>query len=103
MEMVCDVDSSMCKLYTSKYRSNSAGIWIIGTADEAENSIFEEDLTSPTALVMGSEGQGLRQNTRKHCDKLVNIPMAGVVESLNVSVAAGVCLYEAQRQRHHNK
>ena len=80
-----------------------AGIWIIGTADEAENSIFEEDLTSPTALVMGSEGQGLRQNTRKHCDKLVNIPMAGVVESLNVSVAAGVCLYEAQRQRHFNK
>jgi len=79
------------------------GIWVIGTADEAENSIFEEDLTSPIALVMGSEGQGLRQNTRKHCDKLVNIPMAGVVESLNVSVAAGVCLYEARRQRHLNK
>ena len=80
-----------------------AGIWIIGTADEDENSIFEEDLTSHTALVMGSEGQGLRQNTRKHCDKLVNIPMLGVVESLNVSVAAGVCLYEARRQRHLNK
>ncbi len=77
-----------------------AGIWVIGTADEAENTIYEEDLTSPIALVMGSEGQGLRQNTRKHCDKLVNIPMAGVVESLNVSVAAGVCLYEARRQRH---
>ncbi len=76
-----------------------AGVWIIGTADTAENSIFEEDLTSPTALVMGSEGQGLRQNTRTHCDKLVNIPMSGVVESLNVSVAAGVCLYEARRQR----
>jgi 23S rRNA (guanosine2251-2'-O)-methyltransferase len=80
-----------------------AGVWIIGTADEAENSIYEEDLTSPIALVMGSEGQGLRQNTRKHCDKLVNIPMAGVVESLNVSVATGVCLYEAQRQRRLNK
>ena len=80
-----------------------AGVWIIGTADEAENTIYEEDLTLPIALVMGSEGQGLRQNTRKHCDKLVNIPMAGVVESLNVSVAAGVCLYEAQRQRHLNK
>ncbi len=80
-----------------------AGIWVIGTADEAENTIYEEDLTSPIALVMGSEGQGLRQNTRKHCDKLVNIPMAGVVESLNVSVAAGVCLYEARRQRHLNK
>lgn len=79
-----------------------AGIWIIGTADEAENSIFEEDLTLPTALVMGSEGLGLRQNTRKHCDKLVNIPMLGIVESLNVSVAAGVCLYEARRQRDLN-
>lgn len=79
-----------------------AGIWVIGTADEAENTIYEEDLTSSIALVMGSEGQGLRQNTRKHCDKLVNIPMAGVVESLNVSVAAGVCLYEARRQRHLN-
>lgn len=76
-----------------------AGIWVIGTADEAENTIYEEDLTSSIALVMGSEGQGLRQNTRKHCDKLVNIPMTGVVESLNVSVAAGVCLYEARRQR----
>ena len=80
-----------------------AGVWIIGTDDEAENAIYEEDLTSPIALVMGSEGQGLRQNTRKHCDKLVNIPMTGVVESLNVSVAAGVCLYEARRQRHLNK
>jgi len=80
-----------------------AGIWVIGTAYESENTIYEEDLTSSIALVMGSEGQGLRQNTRKHCDKLVNIPMVGVVESLNVSVAAGVCLYEAQRQRHLNK
>ena len=80
-----------------------AGNWVIGTADESENTIYEEDLTSSIALVMGSEGQGLRQNTRKHCDKLVNIPMVGVVESLNVSVAAGVCLYEAQRQRHLNK
>ena len=76
-----------------------AGVWVIGTDDKVENSIFDEDLTSRIALVMGSEGQGLRQNTRKHCDKLVNIPMAGVVESLNVSVAAGVCLYEAHRQR----
>jgi len=80
-----------------------AGVWVIGTADDTENTIYEEDLTSSIALVMGSEGQGLRQNTRKHCDKLVNIPMAGVVESLNVSVAAGVCLYEARRQRHLNK
>ncbi len=79
-----------------------AGIWVIGMADEAENTIYEEDLTSSIALVMGSEDQGLRQNTRKHCDKLVNIPMVGVVESLNVSVAAGVCLYEARRQRYLN-
>ncbi|MFT5425792.1 MAG: 23S rRNA (guanosine2251-2'-O)-methyltransferase [Gammaproteobacteria bacterium] len=80
-----------------------AGVWVIGTDDEAENTLYQEDLTSPIALVMGSEGEGLRQNTRKHCDKLVNIPMAGVVESLNVSVAAGVCLYEVRRQRHLNK
>jgi len=80
-----------------------ASIWVIGTADEADNTIYQEDLTSSIALVMGSEGQGLRQNTRKHCDKLVSIPMVGVVESLNVSVAAGVCLYEARRQRHLNK
>ena len=80
-----------------------AGVWIIGTDDEAENTIFDEDLTSPIASVMGSEGQGLRQNTLKHCDKLVNIPMAGVVESLNVSVAAGVCLYEVRRQRYLNQ
>lgn len=76
-----------------------AGIWIIGTSDDAENTIYEEDMTSPTAIVMGSEGQGLRQNTRKHCDKLVKLPMNGVVESLNVSVTAGVCLYEVRRQR----
>ena len=80
-----------------------AGIWVIGTDEEARSTIYEEDLTSPIALVMGSEGQGLRRNTRTHCDKLVNIPMTGVVESLNVSVAAGICLYETQRQRHMNK
>ncbi len=90
-------------LSRSLRQMQDAGVWVIGTADECENTIYEEDLTSSIALVMGSEGQGLRQNTRKHCDKLVNIPMAGVVESLNVSVAAGVCLYEARRQRHLNK
>ena len=76
-----------------------AGVWVIGTDDEAENTIYQEDLNSTIALVMGSEGEGLRQKTRKHCDKLVSIPMAGVVESLNVSVAAGIFLYEAKRQR----
>jgi 23S rRNA (guanosine2251-2'-O)-methyltransferase len=81
----------------------SAGIWIIGTAGEAKNSIFEVDMNRPLALVLGAEGRGLRQNTRKYCDVLANIPMAGVVESLNVSVAASVCLYEAVRQRDYAK
>lgn len=78
-----------------------AGVWVIGTEDVSKNTIYEEDLIPSIALVMGSEGKGLRQNTRKHCDKLVSIPMAGVVESLNVSVAVGVCLYEVWRQRYH--
>lgn len=77
----------------------AAGVWVIGTADDAQTSIYQADLNRPLALVMGAEGQGLRENTRKHCDLLVHIPMAGHVESLNVSVAAGVCLYEAVRQR----
>lgn len=77
----------------------SAGIWIIGAAGEAKISIFEVDMNRPLALVLGAESRGLRQNTRKQCDMLASIPMAGVVESLNVSVAASVCLYEAVRQR----
>ena len=72
---------------------------VIGTSDDAEATIFEADLRGPVALVLGAEGAGLRQLTRKTCDELVRIPMAGAVESLNVSVAAGVCLYEALRQR----
>ena len=75
------------------------GIWIIGTAGEAEQSLYAADLKGPTALVLGAEGPGLRQLTRKTCDALVRIPMQGAVESLNVSVASGVCLYEARRQR----
>ena len=76
-----------------------AGVWIVGTAADAGKSLYEVDLTVSIAIVMGSEGKGLRQNTREHCDHLVNLPMQGVVESLNVSVATGVCLYEALRQR----
>ena len=76
-----------------------AGIWIIGTADGAKQSLYEMDYRRSLALVVGGEGRGLRENTRKHCDALVSIPMHGVVESLNVSVAAGVCLYEILRQR----
>jgi 23S rRNA (guanosine2251-2'-O)-methyltransferase len=74
-------------------------IQVIGTAEDAELSIHDIDFTGPVALVLGAEGAGMRQLTRKHCDVLVRIPMAGAVESLNVSVAAGVCLYEALRQR----
>ncbi len=74
-------------------------IRIIGTADDAERTLYDLVLTGPVALVLGAEGAGLRQLTRKTCDELVRIPMAGAVESLNVSVAAGVCLYEALRQR----
>jgi|SRR6185312_4279283 len=74
-------------------------IWCIGTSDDAPKSIYQLDLKGPVALVLGAEGDGMRQLTRKTCDELVNIPMRGAVESLNVSVASGVCLYEALRQR----
>ncbi|ABX36663.1 MULTISPECIES: 23S rRNA (guanosine(2251)-2'-O)-methyltransferase RlmB [Delftia] len=74
-------------------------IWIIGTSDDAPKTLYEVDLTGPTALVLGAEGDGMRQLTRKTCDELIGIPMMGAVSSLNVSVASGVCLYEALRQR----
>jgi 23S rRNA (guanosine2251-2'-O)-methyltransferase len=74
-------------------------IWIVGTDDEAPKSLFETSLTGPLALVLGAEGQGLRRLTKENCDALISIPMKGVVESLNVSVATGVVLYEALRQR----
>ena len=74
-------------------------IRVIGTSDDAEHTLYDVDLTGPVAFVLGSEGDGMRQLTRKTCDQLVRIPMAGAVESLNVSVAAGVCLFEALRQR----
>ena len=74
-------------------------IRIVGTSEDAEATIYDVDLSCPVALVLGAEGSGLRQLTRKTCDMLVRIPMAGAVESLNVSVAAGVCLFEALRQR----
>jgi 23S rRNA (guanosine2251-2'-O)-methyltransferase len=72
---------------------------IVGTADDAPASLYDADLRGPLALVLGAEGAGMRQLTKKTCDELVHIPMAGAVESLNVSVAAGVCLFEAMRQR----
>ena len=75
------------------------GIWIIGTAGEAEQDIYQQDLTGPVALVMGAEGSGMRRLTREKCDFLANIPMAGEVSSVNESVATGICLFEAVRQR----
>ncbi len=74
-------------------------IRVIGTSEDAELTLFDVDLTGPVALVLGAEGPGMRQLTKKSCDALVRIPMQGAVESLNVSVAAGVCLFEALRQR----
>ena len=74
-------------------------IWVTGTSDDAERTLYDVDFKGPTALVLGAEGAGMRQLTRKTCDQLVRIPMMGAVESLNVSVASGVCLYEARRQR----
>jgi 23S rRNA (guanosine2251-2'-O)-methyltransferase len=72
---------------------------VVGTADDAPQTVHQADLRGPLALVLGAEGKGLRQLTRNSCDALVRIPMHGAVESLNVSVAAGVCLFEARRQR----
>lgn len=74
-------------------------VWILGAAGEASQSLYEADLRGPLALVMGSEGTGMRRLTREHCDGLFSIPMAGEVSSLNVSVSAGICLFEAVRQR----
>ncbi|MCW8964499.1 MAG: 23S rRNA (guanosine(2251)-2'-O)-methyltransferase RlmB [Gammaproteobacteria bacterium] len=75
-----------------------AGLWITGTAMQGE-ALYQADLTGPRVIVMGSEGKGMRRLTQEHCDQLVNIPMQGHVESLNVSVATGVVLYEVVRQR----
>lgn len=75
------------------------GVWLFGAAGEATQTVYESNLTGPVALLMGAEGDGLRRLTMDSCDHLMKIPMAGTVSSLNVSVAAGVCLFEAVRQR----
>lgn len=75
------------------------GVWVIGTAGEATQEIYDVTLKGPMALVMGAEGKGMRRLTRETCDELVKLPMAGSVSSLNVSVATGICLYEMVRQR----
>jgi len=84
---------------TLRWLQDEAGVWLIGTAGEAEANLFDTDLKGALALVMGGEEKGMRRLTREACDALVKLPMAGQVESLNVSVAAGVALFEAVRQR----
>ncbi|ATA19537.1 23S rRNA Gm-2251 2'-O-methyltransferase [Gibbsiella quercinecans] len=74
-------------------------VWVVGTAGEADHTLYQSKMTGPMALVMGAEGEGMRRLTREHCDELISIPMAGSVSSLNVSVATGICLFEAVRQR----
>lgn len=75
------------------------GVWLYGTSDQASASLWQQDLRGPLALVLGGEGEGLRRLTAELCDHLVAIPMAGRIESLNVSVATGICLFEVRRQR----
>lgn len=90
---------SVTNLARAMQRLQKAGVWLVGTADEATKTIYDQDLTGPIGLVMGNEAEGLRRLTRENCDFLVNIPMTGEVPCLNVSVASGVCLFEARRQR----
>jgi len=75
------------------------GIWLVGTTGNADQNLYETDLKGPLGIVMGAEGQGMRRLTSEACDFLVSLPMQGKVESLNVSVTTGICLYEALRQR----
>ncbi|MBK1644563.1 23S rRNA (guanosine(2251)-2'-O)-methyltransferase RlmB [Thiocapsa imhoffii] len=80
-------------------RLKARGIWLVGTAATATTELYDLDLTGPLGLVMGSEGSGLRRLVQERCDHLVRLPLHGRVESLNVSVATGIALYEALRQR----
>ena len=84
---------------TLRHLQEQHGVFIVGLSDDADSGLYEADLSGPLAIVMGNEGQGLRNLTRKCCDHLLALPMRGSVESLNVSVATGICLYEAMRQR----
>ena len=90
---------SVTNLARSLREIKEAGIWVVGAAGEAEGDLFSARLDGPLAWVLGAEGEGLRRLTRETCDLLVRIPMFGSVESLNVSVASGICLYETRRQR----
>jgi 23S rRNA (guanosine2251-2'-O)-methyltransferase len=84
---------------TMRLLQEEYNVWIVGTAGEADHTLFQSKLDGPLALVMGAEGEGMRRLTRERCDELISIPMAGSVSSLNVSVATGICLFEAVRQR----
>src|SRR5690606_27142561 len=80
-------------------RLKKAGLWLVGTTDHTDKSLYDLDLKGPLAIVLGAEEKGMRRLTEENCDFLARIPMAGKTECLNVSVSAGVCLYEAVRQR----
>lgn len=84
---------------TLRWLREARGVWVVGAAGEAPADLYDADLAGPLALVLGAEEKGMRRLTRAQCDQLVRLPMAGTVESLNVSVAAGICLFEAVRQR----
>ncbi|MFC4994925.1 23S rRNA (guanosine(2251)-2'-O)-methyltransferase RlmB [Rubritalea tangerina] len=84
---------------TMKKLQQDHGVWLIGTSDKSDQTLYDMDLKGPVGIVMGAEGPGLRRLTEENCDLLIGIPMAGKVDCLNVSVATGVCLYEAVRQR----
>ena len=90
---------AVTNLVRSLQKLQQKGLWVVGTAGEAEQTLYQQDSTGPLILVMGAEGAGMRRLTRETCDFLVHLPMQGSVSSLNVSVATGVCLFEAQRQR----
>ncbi len=90
---------SVTNLARAMEQLKAAGVWLMGMAEEGTQSLPETDATGPVGWVLGAEGSGLRRLTREHCDALVRIPMFGQVESLNVSVAAALCLYETRRQR----
>ncbi len=94
---------TVTNLARSLQKLKDKGIWLYGAAGEAEQSLYQTRLTGPIAILMGAEGEGLRRLTMENCDQLMNIPMAGSVSSLNVSVATGVCLFEAVRQRQSSR